>query len=248
MLGELSHFELVRLMELANRCLAVRTYDDLDAVLSDLGAVLSFRGAAMCAVDCTAAGPSLDHIVNHSFGEPWAGLYTRREFHRVDPVLLHAARRTGAFTWDDAFRHGVIPRDCAFLEAARDFGLVDGATSSCGSERSASSRTLLSVSGLEPRWTARTLNILTGAGPHLHEAYRRLLAQDAPEPGAAPLSAREKEILEWAKQGKTYWEIGCILGISQRTVKYHFASIKAKLDVVSRCHAVAKAMRQGLIA
>jgi DNA-binding CsgD family transcriptional regulator len=61
------------------------------------------------------------------------------------------------------------------------------------------------------------------------------------------LSAREREALNWAQQGKTYWEIGCILGISQRTVKFHFARIKSKLDVVSTPHAVAKAMRMGLI-
>jgi LuxR family quorum-sensing system transcriptional regulator SinR len=61
------------------------------------------------------------------------------------------------------------------------------------------------------------------------------------------LSVREREVLCWAQQGKTYWEIGCILGISQRTVKFHVARIKAKLDVVSMAHAIAQAMRMGLI-
>src|SRR4029079_13453763 len=61
------------------------------------------------------------------------------------------------------------------------------------------------------------------------------------------ISAREREVLCWAQQGKTYWEIGCILGISERTVKFHFARIKVKLDVVSTAHAIAKAMRAGLI-
>jgi DNA-binding CsgD family transcriptional regulator len=65
--------------------------------------------------------------------------------------------------------------------------------------------------------------------------------------GPVEISAREREVLCWAQQGKTYWEIGCILGISQRTVKFHFARIKAKLDVVSTAHAIAKAMRIGLI-
>jgi len=65
--------------------------------------------------------------------------------------------------------------------------------------------------------------------------------------GPVELSAREREVLCWAQQGKTYWEIGCVLGISQRTVKFHFARIKAKLDVVSTAHAIAKAMRTGLL-
>jgi LuxR family quorum sensing-dependent transcriptional regulator len=109
-------------------------------------------------------------------------------------------------------------------------------------------RTLLSLSGLDAAGTARALQVLTVLGPHLHEAYRRLLSETAELTVAQPLSDREREILNWTKDGKTYWEIGCIVGISQRTVKYHFSNIKSKLDVVTRCHAVAKAMRLGLIA
>jgi LuxR family quorum-sensing system transcriptional regulator SinR len=61
------------------------------------------------------------------------------------------------------------------------------------------------------------------------------------------LSSREREVLCWAQQGKTYWEIGSILGITERTVKFHVARIKQKLDVVSTAHAIAKAMRTGII-
>lgn len=63
----------------------------------------------------------------------------------------------------------------------------------------------------------------------------------------AEISVREREVLCWAQQGKTYWEIGSILGITERTVKFHVARIKQKLDVVSTAHAIAKAMRTGLI-
>lgn len=75
-----------------------------------------------------------------------------------------------------------------------------------------------------------------------------LLASPERKPvGPVPLSAREREVLCWAQEGKTYWEIGCILGISQRTVKFHIQRIKSKLDVVSTAHAIAKAMRNGII-
>jgi len=248
MLDQLSRPVLLRVIEMANRCLAVRTYAELEAVVTALGAVLPFQKAALCAITDGEEGPSLDHFVNHSYGEQWAALYTRREFHRVDPVLGHARTRTGAFTWSDAFRHGATSGGATFIEAAQDFGLVEGVAFSCTSQPASSVRTLLSVSGLDAAGSELALGVLSGLGPHLHEAYRRLLTETA-DPGLArTLSNREKEILNWAKQGKTYWEIGCIVGISQRTVKYHFASIKSKLDVVSRCHAIAKAMRLGLIA
>ncbi|GAB4407113.1 MAG: hypothetical protein OHK0032_02390 [Thermodesulfovibrionales bacterium] len=60
-------------------------------------------------------------------------------------------------------------------------------------------------------------------------------------------SLREIEVLKWAKEGKTNWEISVILGISERTVKFHIASILRKLDAVSRGHAIAKALELGVL-
>lgn len=248
MLGGLSRCELVVAMDLATRCLAVRTFSELEDVVTGLRNALPFERAVLCAITPDESGPSLHHVVNHSFGDEWASVYTRRGFHRVDPVLCHGSASNGAFAWSDAFRSGANRAGAAFLEAARDFGLVDGVTYSCASQPASSIRTLVSMSGMDTAISERAIRVLTGIGPHVHEAYRRLLAGPADRALAAKLSPREKEVLNWAKEGKTYWEIGCILGISQRTVKYHFASIKSKLDVMSRCHAIAKAMRLGVIA
>ena len=61
------------------------------------------------------------------------------------------------------------------------------------------------------------------------------------------LSVREKEVVRWIKKGKSSWEIGAILGISERTVNFHVNNIKQKLNVISRTQAVAIAIEQGLI-
>lgn len=65
--------------------------------------------------------------------------------------------------------------------------------------------------------------------------------------GDIALSQREREILDWVRKGKTNWEIAQILGISERTVKFHVQNIMLKLDVSSRTRAVAVAMERGLI-
>ncbi len=57
---------------------------------------------------------------------------------------------------------------------------------------------------------------------------------------AGALSARELEIMEWVKNGKTNFEIGMILDISVFTVKNHLQRIFRKLNVVNRAQAVAK--------
>jgi DNA-binding CsgD family transcriptional regulator len=60
------------------------------------------------------------------------------------------------------------------------------------------------------------------------------------------LSPREMTILQWVKQGKTNWEIAQVLGVTERTVRFHLEGIFMKLDVSSRTQAVAAAMRHGL--
>jgi DNA-binding CsgD family transcriptional regulator len=60
------------------------------------------------------------------------------------------------------------------------------------------------------------------------------------------LSPRETTVLMWMKQGKTNWEISRILGVSERTVRFHVEGIFVKLNVSSRTQAVAFAMEQGL--
>lgn len=57
------------------------------------------------------------------------------------------------------------------------------------------------------------------------------------------LSERERQIMHWIALGKTNPEIGCILHISEFTVKNHIKSIFAKLDVSNRAQAVAKLNR-----
>jgi len=62
------------------------------------------------------------------------------------------------------------------------------------------------------------------------------------------LSPRELTVLRWMKEGKTNWEIAQILGLSERTIRFHVGGIFEKLDVTSRTQAVARALGAGLIA
>jgi len=244
MLDGFSRGDLLSVLDLATRSLSATSVEDIEGVISDLGNVVPFRKAALCALRPTPDGSSLVHYVNHSYGAEWAALYTSERLEAVDPVIAHGQATHGAFRWKDALVNG-HGTTSTFLEAARDFGLVDGVSYAGGSGPS-EVRTLLSLSQVGAG-DDRALGILAALGPHIHEAYRRVLKGGPDEARFPPLSAREVEILGWTQQGKTYWEIGCILGISQRTVKYHFARIKEKLDVVSASHAVAKAMRGGII-
>ncbi len=61
------------------------------------------------------------------------------------------------------------------------------------------------------------------------------------------LSARQKECLSWASQGKTSKETALILGVSERTVNFHLYNAFDKLNVHSKNAAVAQAIMLGLL-
>lgn len=61
------------------------------------------------------------------------------------------------------------------------------------------------------------------------------------------LSNREAACLHWSSLGKTSWETGIILGVTERTVNFHIGNACHKLGVNSRRAAVALALRQGLL-
>ena len=61
------------------------------------------------------------------------------------------------------------------------------------------------------------------------------------------LTPREMEVLQLLAQGLPNRRIGERLFINERTVKYHVASILAKLEAANRTEAVMRAIERGLI-
>ncbi len=62
------------------------------------------------------------------------------------------------------------------------------------------------------------------------------------------LTPREREILALASDGKNDTEIGDLLGLERMTISYLMRGIMTKMRVTCRIAAVAKAIREGLIA
>ena len=76
----------------------------------------------------------------------------------------------------------------------------------------------------------------------------RHLAEGEPaEEPAQTLTDRELEVLRWAAQGLTNYDIAQRLYISVRTVEAHLTHVYNKLGVSSRTEAVVHAMQQGWI-
>lgn len=89
---------------------------------------------------------------------------------------------------------------------------------------------------------------MTVLAPYLHIALNRVRGskqlreqqsgKGSPQ-ASSLLSSRETEIARWVVRGKTNWEIGQILGISDKTVKTHMQNILSKLHASSRAQIAA---------
>jgi DNA-binding CsgD family transcriptional regulator len=101
------------------------------------------------------------------------------------------------------------------------------------------------------QFSDRERELLDIVRPHLANLYRLSVAIDranaTPAGGwdTAPLTAREREVLDWVAAGKTNRDIAAILGASPRTVEKHLERIYEKLGVETRTAAVMRVMKHG---
>src|SRR5438128_1011704 len=132
MIDQLERGELLRLMELASQCLTATTPEQIEAIISSIYDLASYGKAALCALSKGDNEVALAHYVNHSYGAEWAQLYASQNFHRVDPILIHASTTDGVFRWDETSAPPACREESAvFLEAAETFGLANGVSFSC---------------------------------------------------------------------------------------------------------------------
>jgi len=123
-----------------------------------------------------------------------------------------------------------------------------------GSGRVPGGSTMFVLFGMPQRPVARHAYFFELVLAHLHLALLRLpdetmaTARRAPVEAARPLSTREAEILRWLAEGKSNYEVGCILGISAATVKNHLQRIYRALGVSNRAHALARCSALRLLA
>lgn len=82
---------------------------------------------------------------------------------------------------------------------------------------------------------------------HALTAADRLLSPKIGKSELPKLTKRELDVLSWTSQGKTAWEVGVILGMSEKTVNFHLGNAMRKLGVTSKHQAVLKCVAAGLL-
>lgn len=186
-----------------------------------------------------------------SYPPEWSAHYIEQDFVNRDPVISAVPQEIMPFRWDSLQvqlrRRG---RDAAVLDQAGDFGLRRGITVPLhGPGRGIADMNLTADQDLPDQefdrlWREQR-NDLHLISLYAHQAIlQRYLNDTGDLPQLAP---RERECLLWTARGKTAWEVGEILGISQDTVTGYLKTATHKMGVFSKTHAVVKAVLQGLI-
>jgi DNA-binding CsgD family transcriptional regulator len=238
--------DLMGLLNIIHSCIDIQNADDVKKTLDQFHDIVPFAGAVVCSVEQSveANQAHFSGVVNHSYSDEWGEVYFENDFIEVDPVVNYSLNTDRSFTWSTAFKTLDVrnPKAHEFVSMAGDYHLSDGLAHRVG-DNERGTLVSLAINHEDNRYYSQLLDHIT---PHLHEALQRInnvaLSTDTPA-----LTAREREVIKWTSEGKSSWEIGVILGISERTVKYHVNNIKSKLNAVNRSHAVAKAFRFHII-
>lgn len=174
---------------------------------------------------------------------PWTAHYLKNHYERLDPVIRRTLQVTEPFEWGNGIESGKLSNaQHQLLEEAATFGIRYGFTIPIHDGRGPVAAVTFASDEQSPtfrRCVEAHRRVLQLMALYFHASARRKLRSDRIVDGAA-LSPREYECLEWSAAGKSAWEIGRILGITQRTVTFHLENAKAKLGVSSLHQAIAR--------
>ena len=185
-----------------------------------------------------------------SYPPDWVRHYTSSDFKSSDIIANHCAMSLRPFLWDELRRRYQLsaPQKLVFTDA-RDVGLKVGGSIPIHGPREAVAAFSVASDGPDGAFAAlfhRHRHELQLIATYAHEKIMQLWLA-APAALNARLTARELEVLTWTAKGKTRWEIGEILHISEETVKKHLNNASTRLQACNKTHAVAVALMQGII-
>lgn len=186
-------------------------------------------------------------IVAERWPEGWRDVYREQNCFQCDPVAVASAKCAVPFTWAEArLWYTSSAKQAQIAHTASEYGLKDGV----GFPLFATGAQLGVVSlgaqdGVELTPADVGMVYLASLWCHLRITELR---RPSSAPGRKHLTSRECEILKWMAQGKSAWEAGQILTVSEATVNTHLRNIRQKLGATNTTHAVAQALVTGQIA
>ncbi len=205
--------------------------------------------------DTVSAMTVIDHMLGDSefivvdnTPDGYKDEFNNHNVNKRDPVMQHCKRQSVPIIWnqDTYTRNGLGER----WESQARFGMCNGIALAL--HLPDGKHFFLGVDRRQPlpgdsNELTRVVADLQLFAVHAQEAALRLLVPKSPDPEVPALTPREIEALRWTMEGKTAWEVGAILNISERTAVLHVTNAMHKLGCVNKHQAVLRAIRLGLL-
>jgi LuxR family quorum sensing-dependent transcriptional regulator len=183
----------------------------------------------------------LASVVLHHWPDQWSQRYFSQGYLFNDPTIKRVTSSTEAFLWSEIEESSPDRPARRIMGEAKEFGLKAGFTvpmltldGQSGGLSIASERAEL------PPNIRGAMQLLA-----IYSFARALSLEQVAMP--VTLTPREADVLQWIAEGKTDWEISVILHVSEHLVDKMARQIRSKFGVANRSHAVARALRQGII-
>lgn len=204
------------------------------------------RVSAVTVIDHPSA--DTEFISIHNTPSAYLASFSDREKNKHDPIGQHCKRLGVPIVWDQGTYVGASFVEQWEVQAPHGYRtgislalhLPEGRHFMLGV---ASSSELPE----EPSDLTRLVADVQLFAVYAQEAAFRILVPPKSRPETPGLTPRELESLKWTMEGKTAWEVGAILGISERSAVFHLNNAMHELGCINKHQAVLKALRLGLI-
>ena len=181
----------------------------------------------------------------------WSDHYLSSGYDQVDPVIAASRRQTVPFFWGAL--DGARPSDSAAIrlfDDAASFGIVSGLTVPFRGPKGRTALFTLSTDEVSPALLRRAEELKTYVqvcGLHLHNQLAACVARFGPEHRKPSLTPRQQACLLAAAEGQSAKQAARSIDLTPRTIQHHHEEAKRRLGARSLTHAVALALRVGMI-
>jgi len=232
--------------ELADNAAAITSRGEGDAYLAKTARQYGLTNITYLGINIPVVGLEHGVYATTTYSHDWQARYASKDYLRIDPVIQRGLRRIIPLDWSEVDRS---PRPVAqFFGEAQEFGVgLQGLTFPMRGLHGETALFSINSNLSNVEWLKFRREYMRDFQLIAYYFHDNVLNREGFALETRMLSERQKEVLKWAASGKTEWETGTIIGLSARTVKYHLSAAMVSLRAVNKAHAVARAVRLGLI-
>lgn len=225
-----------------------KSLNNIRVALRDIVHAFDVEHAAYCGIPPLAEGATQSWIVLATYPDAWLRHYATADDFRIDPVVQAVRRAIAPIDWRDV--EVLEPAAAKLFKEAREFGVAgQGLSFPIRGPGGDSGIFTVSANVSDTAWDALKGRRLFDWMSLGHAIHRRTTDIDPAHMrgGLGRLSPRERDILEQTAQGLTSDEVAKAFGISERVVRGYLQACRNKLNAQNSTHAVARAVKLGLV-